>query len=145
MLKTDPPIIVEQELNATMELVWSIITKLDHMKNWFFAQIPSFNAEVGFETNFIIQHHGRSFDHQWKIIHVEKERSITYNWRYQGYGGDSTVQFELIPKGANTIIKLTAEVLEDFPQHIPEFKRESCVGGWNYFIQQSLPEYIDSL
>jgi hypothetical protein len=38
---------------------------------------------------------------------------------------------------------LTVEVLEDFPDDIPEFRRESCIGGWNYFINHRLKEYLD--
>jgi hypothetical protein len=44
----------------------------------------------------------------------------------------------------NNLTKLTlsVEVQEDFPESIPEFKRESCIGGWNYFINNRLKEYL---
>ena len=34
-------------------------------------------------------------------------------------------------------------IVESFPQDIPEFSRMSCLGGWTYFINQSLKEYLE--
>jgi hypothetical protein len=34
------------------------------------------------------------------------------------------------------------EVVEDFPDDIPEFDRESCQSGWNYLISESLSSYL---
>jgi len=41
----------------------------------------------------------------------------------------------------NTVV-LSTEVLEDYPDDIPEFKRESGLGGWNYFIKDRLYNYL---
>jgi len=38
---------------------------------------------------------------------------------------------------------LSTEISESFPLDIPEFKRESCVEGWTYFIKKRLKEYLD--
>lgn len=35
-------------------------------------------------------------------------------------------------------------VLESFPQNTPEFKRESCVGRWGYFIKHRLKNYLNN-
>ena len=78
-------------------------------------------------------------------IEVEINKRISYNWKYEGYDGDSFVHFELFPDGEGTKVKLTTEIIEDFPQDIPEFKIESCIGGWKYFINKSLPQYIESI
>jgi hypothetical protein len=34
-------------------------------------------------------------------------------------------------------------VRETFPDDIPEFRRDSCIGGWEYLIQKSLKEYLE--
>ena len=144
MKTTDPPIIVEQLLNANVKKVWNAITEVEQMKKWFFDNIPSFKAEVGFETQFTVSAGERSFPHIWTITHVEVNKKITYNWRYGGYKGDSFVHFELHPgEDDKTLIRVTTEVVEDFALDIPEFKRESCLGGWNYFIKENLNQYID--
>jgi hypothetical protein len=45
--------------------------------------------------------------------------------------------------GNLTKLTLTARVVEDFDDSIPEFKRESCVAGWNYFIKERLSDYLE--
>lgn len=145
MKKSEPPVIVEQILNAGIEEVWASITVKDHMIKWFFDNIPSFEAVVGFQTRFMVSTEERTFPHIWTISEVEINKKISYNWKYEGYAGDSFVHFELFPEGDKTLLHLTTEVIEDFSDDIPEFKRESCEGGWNYFIKESLPKYLDSL
>jgi uncharacterized protein YndB with AHSA1/START domain len=125
--------------------VWSVITEVDHMKKWVFERIQAFEASVGFETDFIVDAGEKTFDHRWKIIEVKENRKISYNWRYEGYTGDSNVHFELFPQEGSTLIRLTTEIIEDFPQDIPEFRIESCISGWNYFIKDSLPKYLETL
>ena len=104
--------------------------------------IESFEPKVGFETKFVIENEGRVFSHLWKITEVERLKKITYNWKYEEYTGDSFVTFELVNQGKNTKLKLVHTTTKDFPSNIPEFTRESCVGGWNYFIKQRLKEYL---
>ena len=142
MRKTDPPIIVEEVFQISLNAVWISITEPFHMKKWFFAQIESFEVSEGFETEFTVEVENRKFTHLWKIIEVHAKKSIKYQWKYKEYPGDSFVTFELREENDKVRIKLTAEVLEDFPQEIPEFKRESCIGGWNYFIKESLKNYL---
>jgi hypothetical protein len=33
--------------------------------------------------------------------------------------------------------------LQSFPGHIPEFKRESCLAGWQYFIRERLKKFLE--
>ncbi len=51
--------------------------------------------------------------------------------------------FELTEQGRATTLKLTNTVLQDFPDNVPEFERESCLAGWQYFIGQSLKVYLE--
>ncbi len=145
MKKSEPPVIVEHTLNANIEQVWSAITEIEHMTKCFFDNIPAFEPVTGFETQFSVKTKERKFPHLWKVIEVNRPDKISYNWRYDGYEGDSNVHFELFANIDKTLIRLTTEVIEDFLDDIPEFRRESCVGGWNYFIKGNLPKYIDSL
>lgn len=143
MQKTDPPIIVEQTFNSSLNRVWEAITEPNQMSQWFFPQIESFKAEQGFKTEFLVEIENRKFTHLWGIMSVETKQKIEYTWRYKEYPGDSMVTFELKEEDTTVKLKLTATVLEDFPQHIPEFKRESGVEGWNYLIKESLKNYLE--
>jgi len=145
MRNTDEPIIVEQTFDASIGKVWNAITKLDEMKQWFFKEIESFKPEVGFETQFVVQVDDRKFLHLWKLIEVIPMKKITYNWRYDHIPGDSLVMFELLEQNDQTKLKLTHEVIESFPEDIPEFSLESGIEGWTYFIKESLKEYLDKV
>jgi len=142
MKKSEKPVVVEQSFSQPVEKVWRAITEPGRMRRWFFDNIPDFKAQKGFETRFEIENEGRVFPHLWKVIEVVPNQKLVYNWRYAGYPGDSNVIFELTDKNNQTTLKLTHVVLEDFPDDIPEFSRESCLGGWHYFINESLKNYL---
>ncbi len=47
----DKPLIIEQEFNAPVELVWRAITEKELMKKWYF-DISDFKLEVGCKFHF---------------------------------------------------------------------------------------------
>lgn len=138
------PITVQQLLPAPVARVWQIITEPEHMRQWFFDDIPDFKPEVGFQTSFPVIANGRTFTHQWTITEIEKEKHITYAWRYAEYAGQGQVTFSLQPQGEQCLLLLTNLGLDTFPADIPEFSRASCLGGWTYFIQDQLMTYVSS-
>ncbi len=143
MIDNDKPVIVEQIFNSSVSEVWEAITNLDQMKQWFFENIEAFKPDIGFETKFNVQTENRNFTHLWKLTDVIPFKKITYNWKYEGYPGDSFVTFELFEQNDHTMLRLTHEVVESFPDDIPEFTRQSGLDGWNYFIKKRLKEYIE--
>ena len=104
------------------------------MCQWFFRKIPAFHAEVGFKTEFDVQSETRSFRHIWKLTEVVPFEKMVIDWSYQEYPGRGLVEFALSGGGDQTKLTLTNYVLEDFPEDIPEFRRESCVGGWKVLL-----------
>ena len=142
MRTSDEPIVVEQTFDVPAAVVWRAITDAEEMRQWFFDNIPEFEPAVGFETRFNVRAGGRDFLHLWTITEVVPVRRIMYDWKYAGYDGDSTVTFELFARGAETSLKVTAVVMEDFPDDIPEFTREAGVEGWTYFIQKRLEVFL---
>jgi len=104
------------------------------MELWFFENIPTFEAKVGFYTEFNVSTPNRDFLHQWKILEVIPQQKIAYDWRYAGIEGAGKITFELIPQGEQTLLRLTNEGLHTFPQDVPEFSRESCQGRWEHFV-----------
>lgn len=143
MKKDDAPIIIEQKFHKSPESVWEAITDIRKMRQWYFGNLPDFKPVIGFETQFEVHSGERVFPHRWKITEVIPPKKITYNWKYDGYPGDSFVTFELFPDNDQTLLRLTTEIVEDFPQDIPEFRRESCSGGWSFFIQDRLKKYLE--
>lgn len=143
MKKTDPPIVVEQSFTCSPARLWRALTNPAEMRQWFFEQISEFQPEIGFYTEFVIENEGRTFTHCWTIREVVPEKKIVYRWNYPEYAGDSNVHFEIEAITNGSKLRVSTEVIEDFPSDIPEFRRESGVAGWKYFIQDRLLKYLE--
>lgn len=139
------PIVVEQTFALSKQTVWKAITDHGQMIKWFFDNIPDFKPEVGFETQFSVNTGERDFVHLWKITEVIPEQKIVYDWRYKDISGAGHVTFEVFEEEAGSRLRLTSDGLESFPRDIPEFSRESGLGGWTYFIQGTLKSYLESI
>ena len=137
------PIIVEQQFDVSIEVLWRAITEKDLMVQWFFENIPDFKAEIGFKTEFLVENEGRKFTHQWEIIEVIPKKRIVYSWQYKEYPGEGKVYFDISEESDTVKLTLTNVGLETFPDTIPEFKRASCEGGWNYFIKNRLKSFLE--
>jgi uncharacterized protein YndB with AHSA1/START domain len=134
MKKDEQPIVVEEIFSLTIDSVWDAITEVDQMRRWFFENIPDFKPVPGFNVEFNVVNGGKIFLHKWRINSAIPKKLIEINWMYDGYPGDSYVAFELELIDGSTRLRLTHTITEDFPDEIPEFKRESCIAGWKYFI-----------
>jgi len=145
MKTSDAPIIIEHQYNASAQQLWDALTNLPEMRKWYVDNIPAFEPKVGFKTEFVIHNEGRTFTHQWEILSVQPQKEITYSWRFKEYNGVSTSQFLIEDETAESVtLKLVVKVLEDFPEGIPEFKAESCLGGWDYFLNQQLKSFLEN-
>ena len=144
MTESSERIVVEQAFDVSKETVWKAITDHEQMVKWFFDNIPEFKAEAGFETQFDVDAGERNFHHLWKITEAIPEQRIVYDWRYLDFPGAGKVTFEIFEEGDGSRLRVTNEGIESFPQDIPEFARESCEGGWKYFIQGNLKNYLEA-
>ena len=140
----DLPVIIIHHFDTSPSTLWEAITERDLMVEWFFNNIPSFEARVGFKTNFIVENEGRVFPHFWEIIEVIPGVKIVYDWRYAGYIGSSIVTFEIEEKKKGCTLFVTHANIDPYDQSIPEFTRESCEGGWEYFIKDRLSNFLKS-
>ena len=143
MKTSEPPIVVQHVFDVPVYRVWNALTLPEEMRQWFFPNIPEYEAKVGFETQFTVENDGRTFPHLWKVLEVAHLRKMVQEWRYEGYAGCCTVSYTLEAIKELTRLTVTVTVLEDFPDNIPEFKRESGVSGWEYFILQNLKKYLE--
>jgi uncharacterized protein YndB with AHSA1/START domain len=143
-MKSDmQPIVVEQSFATAVGDLWRAITDVEWMRQWFFEGIPDFRPEVGFRTEFSVRSGERDFLHLWMVTEVEPLKRIVYDWRYDGYPGDSFVEFKIFERDGRATLRLTHSVREDFPDDISDFSRESCEGGWEYFIKQQLRSFLE--
>lgn len=143
MQKSNIPVITEQSVHVSKEQVWKAITDPNEMRQWFFAEMPDHKAEVGFTIQFNVDAGEREFMHLWKITEVVPFEKLVCQWEYEGYDGIAMVSYELFEETEGCKIRVTATGIESFSDEIPEFRRESCEGGWKYFINQRLKEYLE--
>ena len=144
MKENTTPIITEQGFSKSKEQVWKAITDPNEMRKWFFEDMPDHKPEVGFTTKFNVDAGEREFMHLWEITEVVPFKKLVCKWEYEGYEGIAFVTYELFEENEACRIRVTAEGIETFSDDVPEFRRESCEGGWNYFINQRLKEYLES-
>ncbi|MCZ4695744.1 SRPBCC domain-containing protein [Ancylomarina euxinus] len=137
------PVIVQQSFHVSISQLWKAISELEQMKHWFFENLEAFSAEVGFETQFNVKSGERNFMHLWKISEVIPLEKLVYSWKYEGYEGESFVSFETFITEGGSSIRVSHVVTHSFPQSIPEFTRESCQSGWEYFINNRLKNFMD--
>ena len=133
-MNSEPPIVVEVTVTSPAERVWRAITDGAEMPLWFFQEIRAFRPERGFETTFDVRNEGKVYPHHWKVTEVVPNQRIVYDWLYTGFPGASFVSWELAPAAEGTRLTLTHTGSSTFPQSDPAFTRESCRGGWEYFL-----------
>jgi len=82
----------------------------------------------------------------WEILEVIDYEKIVYDWRYEGMEGIGKITFNITKENNQTVLTLINEGLDSFPQNkYPEFTEESCYGGWNYFLNERLANYLSKL
>ena len=139
------PVVIEKLYNAPLEKLWNALTNSDQMKQWYF-DIPEFVPEAGCEFQFTSGEGktGEKFLHLCKITDVIKNIRLRHSWRYDGYGGNSFVTFELFDEEGKTRLKLTHEGLETFPvTATDDFARTNFEKGWENITGVSLKKFIE--
>jgi uncharacterized protein YndB with AHSA1/START domain len=134
------PVVIERTLNAPVARVWTALTDMGEMRQWYFA-LENFKPEIGFEFEFVVEHEGNKYHHLCKVTEVVPQKKIAYTWRYKGEPGDSLVTFQLFAEGDKTRLKLTHSGIESFPK-IPAYARKNFETGWTQ-IGSELKQFVE--
>jgi uncharacterized protein YndB with AHSA1/START domain len=134
-------IIVERTFDAPVGRVWTALTDVNEMRQWYF-DLKEFKAETGFEFEFVVEHEGNTYHHLCKVTEVIPEKKIAYTWRYKGEPGDSLVTFELFSEGNKTRLKLTHTGIETFPK-TPAYARQNFEAGWTAIVGSELKQFLE--
>lgn len=136
-------VIVERTYDAPINKVWSAITNVNEMRNWYF-QLEDFKPKVGFKFDFIGgPEDGIQYLHLCEVTEVVEEKKITYSWRYDNYPGNSFVTWELIDKGEQTLLQLTHTGLDTLAEGGSDFAKSNFLAGWTYFVHTALKGYLE--
>lgn len=143
MKKSEEMVRIEKDFACSSTELWQALVEPARMRHWFFADIPDFRPEPGFYVEFMVDAGERQFLHQWEVTEVEPGTKIAYRWRYEGYAGAALSVFEVSGDGNSSSLQLSFPVEEDFPDEVPEFARDACLGGWEYFTGE-LKSYLEA-
>ncbi|POY38306.1 SRPBCC domain-containing protein [Solitalea longa] len=136
------PVIVEKTFNAPIEEVWEALTDKEKMKQWYF-DIVDFKPKISHEFHFLAGPENKQYLHICRITDLFPLKKLAYTWRFEGYDGNSKVNFELFNEGpSSTRLKLTHEGLESFPASNPDLAKENFEQGWNQIIGTSLVNFL---
>ena len=135
------PIIVERTFDAPVGRVWTALTDVNEMRQWYF-DLKEFKPQVGFEFEFMVEHEGNSYHHLCRVTEVVPQEKIAYSWRYKGEPGDSLVTIELSPEGERTRLKLTHSGVETFPKTLA-YARKNFEAGWTAIIGTELKQFVE--
>lgn len=144
MKSTEPPVSVSQRYDCSASRLWSAITDIKQMRQWYFDNLADFQPKKGFQTSFTVDTGERQFLHLWEVTEVKPGKKIAYTWMYGGYPGKAEAVFLIEGQQAASRLNFNFIVKEDFPDTVPEFTRESCLGGWHYFLRENLKLYLDA-
>ena len=141
--KTDlvEPIVMERTLDAPVDRVWTALTDVNEMREWYF-DLKEFKPEIGFEFEFVVEHEGNNYHHLCKVSEVIPKKKIAYTWRYKDEPGNSLVTFEISPEGDKTRLKLTHSGIETFPK-TPAYARKNFESGWTQIIGSELKQFVE--
>lgn len=140
---SNKPVIVERTFNAPIAKVWSAITNVDEMRNWYF-QLKDFKPKVGFKFDFLGgPEDGPQYLHLCEVTEVVEGKKIAYSWRYDNYPGNSIVNWELFDKGEQTLLRITHTGLETIAVNGPDFAKSNFNEGWTYFLYTALKGYLE--
>ena len=135
-------IIVERTFDAPVGRVWTALTDVNEMRQWYF-DLKEFKPQIGFEFEFVVEHEGNTYHHLCKVTEVILEKKIAYTWRYKGEVGDSLVTFELFGEGDRTRLKLTHSGIETFPK-TPAYARKNFEAGWTEIIGSEFKRFVEN-
>jgi uncharacterized protein YndB with AHSA1/START domain len=66
-------IIVERIFDARVGRVWTVLTDVNEMRQWYF-DLKEFKAEIGCEFEFVVEHEGNTYHHLCKVTEVIPQR-----------------------------------------------------------------------
>lgn len=135
------PITIKKHFKATPEQIWNALTRDSEMKKWYF-DIPGFQPLVGYTFSFTGGPDDRLYKHICTVTKVDTNRVLAHTWTYEGYDGETVVEWQLEPDGDGTFLKLTHSGLDTFPATNPDFAEKNFREGWQHIINVSLAAYL---
>jgi uncharacterized protein YndB with AHSA1/START domain/ketosteroid isomerase-like protein len=136
------PVIKELTLQAPVEKVWKAIVRKKKMKDWFF-DIRKFKPEEGLRFKIVERINGRKYPVSCEVKEVQKDKKLSYSWRYDDYPGETRVSFILTPEGERTRLKFTHSGLEKISGAGNGISVKKQAEKWNKVLGSTLKKQVE--
>jgi len=143
MLSVERTLEFTRSYKVSPQRLWCAITSHKEMVQWYFDNIPDFQAKVGFTTKFPVEAPSQIFVHNWEVTQVIQRELIAYTWTFDDTPGRGSTTWKVSPDNEGAQLVLIDQIHESYPDDVPEFKRESAEGGWTYFLDERLKSYME--
>ncbi|MEQ8188946.1 MAG: SRPBCC domain-containing protein [Candidatus Eremiobacterota bacterium] len=91
-------------IHSPMHIVWNFFNREEEVKKWW---------HVEFKEGNILEDNSGFSGH---MIDFDKGRKISFSWTCAGWPCETTVTISTYPEPAGTILEITQEGWEDFPE-----------------------------
>jgi|SRR6476659_2832349 len=133
--------------NVSAPLLWEVLTDRKHLSKWYFTFTEDWNLEIDHAFEWSAGDlESKQWVHRGVFKEVVKDKKLVHSWAYPGYSGTSTLSWELKVIDENhTELTLTHVFDIPFDTTVKELKQENFEGGWNYFLNEGLVNYLNKL
>lgn len=140
------PIVLEKEFQVPARTLWEIISEEKHLREWYFDFKGNYRLEAGHIFEWLAgEPGGRQWLHRGQMLEIEPGKKIVHSWEFPGYSGKAILHWEIQEgKEGKSLLKLRFEWTEPFDREENALRRKNFVAGWNAFLDDSLPRYLEA-
>ena len=141
---------IEREIliDASLDVVWSVITEPEHMGRWF-GDSASIDLRPGGEVTLSWERHGSE---HWRVERVDPPHYVSFRWLREvqeraelGEGNSTLVEFSLSAEDERTRLRVVESGFRelDRPEADQATYAEENTQGWEHELGE-LSEYASS-
>lgn len=144
---------IEREIyvDASPEVVYEVISKPEHMREWWpdEARFEPATGSTG-ELSWRNAETGESMTMVLSVVEADPSRRFVFRWCYaddpEPTGPSLQVTFDLIPTGSGTRIRMVENGFREMGWEIAKLEEQyrEHVQGWDFYIPR-LGKYIERL
>lgn len=139
--------IIKRVYQAPVDLVWEVITKREHLKNWYFDFTEDWKLSIGAVFEWEAgDTESKLWLHRGEMLDIVDQKLLKHSWEYPGYSGYSVLSWNLQAlNNTTTEIELTHDFTIPFDVTVKAFDRSNFEAGWTHILSINLQEYLNTL
>lgn len=125
------PVVMRAALQRPALHLWPLFSTPSGLAKWV-AEVQQFDAAPGGAFRFRSQYHGREVIEEGRIEELvpESRLRLSWEWRGEGWGGPTSVEFTLEPRDGGTSLLLVHAGFEQIAPERAAAARQNYATGW---------------